>query len=128
MQTPGLSSRTTKSLALIRAGLFMEYPGDDLLSHAVTHAVPSALEGLTSVFGMGTGVSPPPLSPGNLIRSAPNRSPAHQVYQSNRGSRTLTRFVGYQAARPISTGKLHALPHFHTRPINLVIYEGSLGA
>ena len=34
-------------------------PGDDLLSHAVTHAVPSALEGLTSVFGMGTGVTPP---------------------------------------------------------------------
>ena len=48
-------------------GLFMGYPGDDLLSHAVTHAVPSALEGLTSVFGMGTGVSPPPLSPGNRI-------------------------------------------------------------
>ena len=27
--------------------------------------VPSALEGLTSVFGMGTGVSPPLKSPGN---------------------------------------------------------------
>ncbi len=25
-------------------------------------------------------------------------------------------------------GKLHTLPHFHTRPINLVIFEGSLGA
>jgi len=36
--------------------------------------------------------------------------------------------VGYQAARPISTGKLHALPHFHLQPINLVIYKGSLGA
>jgi hypothetical protein len=34
-------------------------PGDNLLSHAVTHAVPSALEGLTTVFGMGTGVAPP---------------------------------------------------------------------
>jgi hypothetical protein len=34
--------------------------GNDLLSHRVTAAVPSALEGLTSVFGMGTGVSPPP--------------------------------------------------------------------
>ena len=40
------------------------YPGSDLLSHAVAHAVPSALEGLTSVFGMGTGVSPPPWPPG----------------------------------------------------------------
>ena len=37
--------------------------GNDLLSHRVTPAVPSALEGLTSVFGMGTGVSPPPWSP-----------------------------------------------------------------
>ena len=34
-------------------------PGGVLLSHTVSHAVPSALEGLTSVFGMGTGVAPP---------------------------------------------------------------------
>ena len=33
-------------------------PGSDLLSHAVSHAVPSAVEGLTSVFGMGTGGTP----------------------------------------------------------------------
>ena len=39
--------------------------GNVLLSHTVTHAVPSALKGLTSVFGMGTGVSPPPWSPRN---------------------------------------------------------------
>ena len=32
-------------------------PGDDLVSHAVARAVPSALRGLTSVFGMGTGVT-----------------------------------------------------------------------
>ena len=34
-------------------------PGSDLLSRGVSPRVPSALEGLTSVFGMGTGVSPP---------------------------------------------------------------------
>ena len=45
-------------------------PGDDLLFHTVTRAVPSALEGLTSVFGMGTGVAPPLRSPGNLLSSA----------------------------------------------------------
>jgi len=39
--------------------LFID-PGNDLLSHTVARAVPSALGGLTSVFGMGTGVSPPP--------------------------------------------------------------------
>jgi hypothetical protein len=32
-----------------------------------------------------------------------------------------------QADRAISTGKLHALPHFHTRPINVVVYHGSQG-
>ena len=41
-------------------------PGNDLLSHTVTRAVPSALEGLTSVFGMGTGVSPPLQPPGKM--------------------------------------------------------------
>ncbi len=33
--------------------------GSDLLSRAVSRGVPSALEGLTSVFGMGTGGTPP---------------------------------------------------------------------
>lgn len=42
------------------AAPWSDYPGDDLLSHTVTHAVPSALKGLTSVFGKGTGVSPSP--------------------------------------------------------------------
>ena len=32
--------------------------GSDLLSHTASRAVPSALVGLTSVFGMGTGVTP----------------------------------------------------------------------
>src|SRR3989442_2734647 len=40
-----------------------EIPGNDLLSHPVARAVPSALVGLTAVFGMGTGVSPPLWSP-----------------------------------------------------------------
>ena len=37
--------------------------GDVLLSRAVSSQVPSALRGLTSVFGMGTGGSLSPLSP-----------------------------------------------------------------
>ena len=37
--------------------------GDVLLSHKVSLAVPSALAGLTSLFGMGRGVSPPLSSP-----------------------------------------------------------------
>jgi hypothetical protein len=46
---------------------FQINPGGVLLSHPVTQAVPSTLEGLTSVFGMGTGVSPPPLPPETFI-------------------------------------------------------------
>src|SRR5690606_3190362 len=34
-------------------------PGSDLLSHTPAGAVPSAVAGLTSVFGMGTGVALP---------------------------------------------------------------------
>ncbi len=37
--------------------------GDVLLSHHLSVAVPSALQGLTAVFGMGTGVPPVPLPP-----------------------------------------------------------------
>ena len=37
--------------------------GNDLLSRTVARAVPSALGGLTSEFGMGSGVSPPLWSP-----------------------------------------------------------------
>jgi hypothetical protein len=40
-------------------------PGGDLRSRAVTRAVSSALQGLTSVFGMGTGVTLAVRPPGN---------------------------------------------------------------
>src|SRR6266550_2689356 len=37
--------------------------GNDLRSHTLSRAVPSALRGLTSVFGMGTGGTPAVRSP-----------------------------------------------------------------
>ena len=42
------------------------YVGDDLLSHTLSRAVQSALRGLTSVFGMGTGISHAVKSPASL--------------------------------------------------------------
>src|SRR5712692_2552815 len=39
------------------------YAGNDLLSHTLSRAVQSALRGLTSVFGMGTGGTPAVRSP-----------------------------------------------------------------
>ena len=41
--------------------------GSDLLFQGVSPQVPSALEGLTTVFGMGTGVAPPLLPPERLV-------------------------------------------------------------
>src|ERR1700690_289072 len=49
-------------------GLFAFYSGDVLLSHTLARAVPSGLKGLTSVFGMGTGVTPSLQSP-KIVRS-----------------------------------------------------------
>ncbi len=49
--------KTQKPQSISRLGLLLYKIGDDLLSHTVTRAVPSALKSLTSVFGMGTGGS-----------------------------------------------------------------------
>ena len=51
MNNPGLDD--------VEPGLFRGKAGDGLLSHPLSRAVPSALGGLTSVFGMGTGVALP---------------------------------------------------------------------
>jgi hypothetical protein len=61
-------------------------PGSDLLSHAVTHAVPSAVEGLTSVFGMGTGVTPLLWPPGNCL---PGVSPSLACASYGESSQTI---------------------------------------
>jgi hypothetical protein len=62
-----LFNPTVKFLKIVKTrenkGSFFEgrslekYFGGDLLSHIVTHAVSSAQQSLTSVFGMGTGVT-----------------------------------------------------------------------
>ena len=46
-----------KADLIAQDGLFDFNPGDDLRSHTVARAVSSAQRGLTSVFGMGTGVT-----------------------------------------------------------------------
>src|SRR5438067_2340371 len=52
------SSQTKKARSSFTlSGLVFNNPGGFLLSHAVARAVPSAPRGLTSVFGMGTGVA-----------------------------------------------------------------------
>ncbi len=55
---PGIDTKRKAPGACATWG-FCVNPGDDRLSHKVPLAVPWALEGLTTVFGMGTGVAPP---------------------------------------------------------------------
>src|SRR3990172_7703086 len=45
----------------------LKVPATTYSSTPITGAVPSALEGLTAVFGMGTGVTPPLQSPGKTL-------------------------------------------------------------
>ena len=123
----------------------LDYAGDHLISHTLTRAVPSAQRGLTSVFGMGTGVTLAVNSPANLRRFRSRDLP-----QLNRLSRHLPNVFSYiaittklvlndsrtvdiltaqskfygQAERAISTGKLHALPRFNLQPINQVVFLG----
>src|SRR5437867_13064687 len=59
---------TKKPADLAISGL-LNKPGSVLLSHCLTAAVSSALEGLTSVFEMGTGVTPPAWPPGNSMKT-----------------------------------------------------------
>jgi hypothetical protein len=67
--------------------------GGVLLSHAVPRAVPSALKGLTSGFGMEPGVSPSPWPPKHYgdVRTAPARtiSPSPARYRPHLGNRTV---------------------------------------
>jgi hypothetical protein len=97
--------------------------GGVLLSHEASLAVPSALEGLTSGFGMGPGVSPslwPPQRCG-VVRLAGRFS---GTAQWTRSISCLQKCV--PSPRPVSTGQLHPLRGFHFRPINPVVWLGAL--
>ena len=52
-----LANQTKARQTILFSGLVFNNPGGFLLSHTVARAVPSAPRGLTSVFGMGTGVT-----------------------------------------------------------------------
>ena len=95
-------------------------PGDDLLSQGVPPQVPSALAVFTSVFGMGTGVSPPLLPP--EIWCARARSDVNRWSSAAERTRTPRRRI--PSPRPISTGRLNTSRCLHLRPINLVVYQG----
>ena len=61
-----MRKRAQKQKAHSKEWAFYDYAGDHLISHTISRAVPSAQRGLTSVFGMGTGVTLAVWSPANL--------------------------------------------------------------
>jgi hypothetical protein len=76
------------------------------------------------VFGMGTGVAPPLVSPGKIAR--PQGTPPYpDNYTVSRNFVPGRKMIAaWSSARPISTGKLKTLLSLHTQPINLVVYQG----
>ena len=65
LTSAGWRLRAEIEKAAISGGLLVN-AGNHLRSHTLTRAVPSAQRGLTSVFGMGTGVTLAVYSPANL--------------------------------------------------------------
>ena len=59
----------------------MEKSGGDLLSQGASPQVPSALAGLTSVFGMGTGVTPPLWPPETCFQSRVSPQDFHSEHE-----------------------------------------------
>src|SRR5215216_2923483 len=92
--------------------------GGDLLSRSLAGQVPSALWGLTALFGMGRGVSPTPKPP-EILRDRASRT----LKTTQPPTRASEKYPS--SPRPISTGLLHTLLCFQIRPINLVVYQGS---
>ena len=97
--------------------------GGDLLSHTLTSAVPSALEGLATGFGMGPGVPPPPQPP--TTQSTIEFDGFGVVVCSGSHSGCEQRAVEmWVSPRPISTGRLHPSQGFHLQPINPIVCGG----
>src|ERR1700722_8709110 len=71
---------------LRRVGFCDANAGDYLISHTLTRAVPSARRGLTSVFGMGTGVTLAVCSPASLGAALGGRFPAAISLHTRAGS------------------------------------------
>ena len=112
--------------------------GGVLLSHNLSVAVPSALKGLTSGFGMGPGVSRFAMAAVTLSTTSHLPRPrmfwglgvlvGNCLVDANNGCSLFLRVcvvlygVG-TSPRPISTGRL-GIAAVHLRPINPVVYWG----
>ena len=93
---------------------------DYLSSRNVSIQVLSAFEGLTTVFGMGTGGTPQLSSLDSLMKIL-----SHPQNFTEDHSTVFFYAFFKSSLRPISIGPLHTSRYFHSRPIYLVIFKGS---
>ena len=94
-------------------------PGGDLLSRALRRSTIGP-EGLNDRVRNGIGWGPP----GRTTRSTkPIQGCEEVIAWSDKALMSFDK--NDQADRAISTSKLHASRHFHTWPINVVVYHGS---
>lgn len=127
---PALRKKKTPHLPRGKMRRLGSQAGGDVLSHPVTRAVPSALRGLTAVFGMGTGVAPalgPPALSGaghSRLRPATFLVRNGRGKSAHRGEGLLRQKGASQAARAISTARLRRLPALHLPPIDVLVSNG----
>ena len=76
-------------------------PGDDLFSRKAALSVSSALESLTSVFGMGTGMASPLMSPGFHASGCVGSEPSRAVSVTARGGAIVFEFASLERSHPI---------------------------
>lgn len=114
-------------------------PGSDLLSRVLRRSTMGA-GAFHGRVRKGNGCSHPAITTRSAKRNFCNEKLVdvftsflfEHVFKHHRSGQPLCGCRGMsivnendQADRAISTGKLHALPHFHTRPINVVVFHGS---
>ena len=113
------------------------YPSNALLSRAAARQVSSAPQSLTTVFGMGTGVSSASLSLSYQIRLFSPNTFSNRFLRADLTSsvlpalypvclRILSRysfqFFPWSSPRPISITQLNTLLHLHLQPINQLVF------
>ncbi len=87
-------------------------------------------QSLTSVFGMGTGItfaisSPERLAEGYFASGKPGCSVDSNSYSSEAIRYTLECGISVAKLSPVSIGLLNTLPCLHFQPINLVVFQGA---
>lgn len=129
-----LPKETAFCISNIERGRFLVLgrPGSDLLSQGLSHSTIGAEEFNGRVRdGIGLRLF------AKTTRPAKDKKTKQAIFvwrlapliHSGHGPCGLmdTENESNQADRTISTGKLHALLHFHIRPINVVVFHGSQG-